>query len=80
MMKVFSFSSLSKLSLEVKDSALFVPTWESNDGFSQVLAQGYVACPHVLYSSTWKITNLNDTILPRQTFFTHTIYDGVAGN
>ena len=26
-MKVFSFSSLSKISLEVQDSALFVPTW-----------------------------------------------------
>ena len=35
---------------------------------------------HVLYSSTWKITNLNDTILPRQTFFTDTIYNGVADN
>ena len=59
-MKDFSFSSLSKIFLEVQDSALFVPTRrikrqgflssiqheESNDkDFSQVLAQGYVACP-----------------------------------
>ena len=26
-MKVFSFSNLSKIYLEVQDSALFVPTW-----------------------------------------------------
>ena len=26
-MRVFGFSSLSKISLEVKDAALFVPTW-----------------------------------------------------
>ena len=35
---------------------------------------------YVLYSSTWKIANLNRTILPRQTFFADTIYNGVAGN
>ena len=35
---------------------------------------------HVLDSCTWKITNLNYTILPKQTFFTDTISNGVAGN
>ena len=45
-MKVFSFSNLSKISLEVQDSALIVPTGESNDkDFFKVLAQGYVAYP-----------------------------------
>ena len=35
---------------------------------------------HILSCSTWKITNLNYTILPRQTFLTNTIYSGVATN
>ena len=34
----------------------------------------------VLYSGTWRITNLNHTILPIQAFFTDTIYCGVDGN
>ena len=34
---------------------------------------------HVLYSGTWKITNLNYTIFPRQAFLTDAIYNGIAG-
>ena len=41
-MKVFSFSSLSRISLEVQDSALFVPTWRIK---RQGLGQDYVAYP-----------------------------------
>ena len=44
-MKVFSFSNLPKISLEVQGSALSVPIWRiKRQGFPQVLAQGYVAC------------------------------------
>ena len=35
---------------------------------------------HRLCCMSWKITNLNHTLIPRQTFLADTIYNGVAGN
>ena len=75
-MKVFSWNGLSKIYLEVQNSAWCVPTWT----IERLLRYWYKVMMQVLQSGTWKITNLNYTILPRQAFPTDTIYNGVASN
>ena len=51
LMKVFSFSSLFKISLEVQDSALFVPTGQNvpMPNVTKILSLVFYACMYLVY-------------------------------
>ena len=70
LMKVFSFSSLSKISLEVQDSALFAPTWKiKRQGFPSSI--GTRLCCISSLVAPGKLQTLTTPYFPAQTNVLH---------